>query len=461
MKTKLAFTAAAALALTMALANSPAYSQAKNKWVAAWCGAIQGPYPVGNPSAQPDLSFAFPNAEEGAEDQSFRLMVRPDIWGPQVRIRMSNVLGIRPVTFDGIYVGLQQGSSAVMHGTNRQVSFSGKTSVTIAAGESAWSDAIVLPFAKSGDPKLLEGRRLAVSFHVVGQSGPMTWHAKSLNTSFISRPRAGSVGQSEDEQNFPYSTNSTYFLDAVDMMAPATTQVVAAFGDSITDGTSTTLNGDDRWPDVLSRRLHARYGNRVSVVNAGIGGNQVVGPASYSAQKPFPGGPSAISRVERDLIALSGVSTVIWLEGINDFSKNGNAAVDDVVKGMRDVVARLRKEIPGVRVLGATVTSALGSTSAAHGHVEQDDKRKALNEFIRSDGLFDDVLDFDAATLDTASGGLKAEYVPDGTSGGPGDKLHPNRAGYQAMAGAIPLAKVVNAFRTGRERKIVDAPGSN
>ena len=440
MKIKLAFTAAA---LAVAFATLPAHAAPANKWIAAWAGAIQGPYPVGNPSAQPDLRFAFPAADKGAENQTFRLMVRPDIWGPQTRIRLSNVLGVQPVTFDGVYVGLQQGSSAVMHATNRAVAFSGKSTVTIPAGESVWSDAIALPFVQPKELKLLEGRRLAVSFHVVGQSGPMTWHAKALNTSFVSRPDAGSVGREEEEQFFPYSTNSTYFLDAVDMMAPANTQVVVAFGDSITDGTSTTLNGDDRWSDALARRLHAQYGDRISVVNAGIGGNQVAGPAAYSAQKPFPGGPSAHSRVERDVIGLSGVSTVIWLEGINDFSKNGNAAVNDVEKGMRDVVARLRAKLPGVKIIGATVTSALGSTSAAHGHIEQDDKRKALNEFIRTSGVFDDVVDFDGATLDPASGGLRAEYVPDGTSGGPGDKLHPNRAGYQAMAGAIPLSAVV------------------
>src|SRR6201987_337331 len=103
------------------------------------------------------------------------------------------------------------------------------------------------------------------------------------------------------------------------MIAPANSFAIVAFGDSITDGTASTMNGDDRWPDVLSRRLHAAYGNRVAVVNAGIGGNQVGGPAQYGAQKPFPGGPSAQMRTDRDVIELSGVSAMIWLEGINDF----------------------------------------------------------------------------------------------------------------------------------------------
>src|SRR5262249_48389132 len=154
-----------------------------------------------------------------------------------------------------------------------------------------------------------------------------------------------SKGADEEEAAFPYSTASWFFLDAVDMMMPADTRVVVAFGDSITDGTATTMNGDDRWSDVLSRRLHRAFGNKIAVVNAGIGGTQVAGPAEYSAAKPFSGGPSAGARLERDVLSLSGVGAVIWLEGINDFSKNGNAAVDTVTAGMRDIGARLRAGI--------------------------------------------------------------------------------------------------------------------
>src|SRR6185369_8206690 len=113
--------------------------------------------------------------------------------------------------------------------------------------------------------------------------------------------------------------------DAVDVMAPGSTRVVVAFGDSITAGTASTLNGDDRWPNALSRRLHAAYGNRVSVVNAGIGGNQMLGPAEYTVQNPFSGGPSAGQRLERAVLGLSGVSAVIWLEGITDFGANATA----------------------------------------------------------------------------------------------------------------------------------------
>ncbi|HEX9465784.1 MAG TPA: GDSL-type esterase/lipase family protein [Alphaproteobacteria bacterium] len=411
-------------------------AQQPQKWVASWAGSVQGPYPIGNASAQPELRFAFPVPGTGAKDQTFRLIVRPDIWGHQTRLRLSNVFGTKPVTFDGVFVGEQLSGAAVMKGTNRPVTFAGKPTVTILPGEWAWSDAVALDFVRNGTA---EGRKLAVSFHVVGDSGPMTWHAKSLTTSYVTPPGAGSKGQIEDESAFPFSTVSWYFLDAVDMMAPADTRVVVAFGDSITDGTASTINGDDRWPDVLSRRLHARYGSRFSVVNAGIGGNQIAGPAEYSPHNAYAGGPSAGARLERDVLGLSGVSYVIWLEGINDFSRNGNASLETVQTRMTEIVGRLRAKLPGVHVIGATVTTALGSSSSAHGFAEQDAKRKALNQFIRSSGVFDGVADFDRVTVDPETGGLRAEFVPESSTGGHGDKLHPNRAGYLAMGQAIDL----------------------
>jgi lysophospholipase L1-like esterase len=298
---------------------------------------------------------------------------------------------------------------------------------------------VSLRFVRKPASNELAGRKLAVSFHVDGESGPMTWHAKALTSSFVTPPGAGAKGHDEGEAAFSFATASWYFLDALDMKAPAGTRVIVAFGDSITDGTASTMNGDDRWPDVLSRRLHAIHGNKVAVVNAGIGGNQVAGPAEYSPQKPFAGGPAAGQRIERDVLTLSGVSSMIWLEGINDFSKNGNREPDAVQAEMKAVVERIRARAPKIRLVGATVTSALGSTSAAHGFPEQDAKRKSLNEFIRNSGIFDAVVDFDKAILDPQTGGMRAEFVPDNTVGGPGDKLHPNRLGYLAMGGAIDL----------------------
>jgi lysophospholipase L1-like esterase len=422
------------------IACLPVSANAADRWTTSWAASVQGPYPVGNPSAQPVQKFAFPAPEAGARDQTFRLIVLPDIWGKQTRLRFSNALGTRPVTFDGVHVGLQLGSATLVAGTNRPVTFGGKPSVTVEPGKDVWTDAVALPFVK--DTKALAGRKLAVSFHVAGETGPMTWHAKALQTSYVTAPGAGAKGDANDESAFPYSTASWFFLDAVDMMAPADTKVIVAFGDSITDGTASTMNGDDRWPNVLARRL-AAAGHRATVINAGIGGNQVTGPAEYSPQKPFAGGPNAAMRIERDVLALSGVTTLIWLEGINDFSRNGTASAEQVQQGMKDVVARVRAKLPNVKIIGATVTTALNSSNAASGSPEQDTKRKALNEFIRTSGVFDGVVDFDKVAGDPATGEMKAEFVPESTTGGPGDKLHPNRAGYLAMGNAIDLDMVM------------------
>ncbi len=288
---------------------------------------------------------------------------------------------------------------------------------------------------------MLIGRKLAVSFHVNGDSGPMTWHAKGLTTSYLGAPGGGSHGKDVDDNALPFSTTSWYFLDAIEMLAPANTKVIVAFGDSITDGTASTLNGDDRWPDAFARRLHASPGDHFVVVNAGIGGNQVIGPAEYTPEKPFSGGPAATERLDRDLMSLPGVAEVIWLEGINDFS--AGASVDAVIDGVRATVHRLRARIPGVRIVMATLTSSLHSTNGAAGSPEVETKRQAYNKFIRSTDIFDSVADFDAATLDPKTGELKEEFQPNSTTGGPGDKLHPNRAGYAAMGNAIDLNKVM------------------
>jgi lysophospholipase L1-like esterase len=410
-------------------------SAQEQKWVASWAASAHGPYPSGNPSAQPLLDSAFESATIGASDQTFRLMLRPDLWSKRGRLRFSNAFGTRPVTIDEIYIGLQGRAGNIASGTNIHVSAGGKGSITIAPGQIVYTDAVTLPFVRNADDPLLTGRRLAVSFHVNGESGPMTWHAKALTTSYLTSPRSGSHSSELSDTNFPYTTTSWYLLDAFEVMAPAETAVIVCFGDSITDGTGSTLNGDDRWPDVFSHHLHAAYGNRVSVVNAGIGGNQITGPAAYSPASPFAGGPSALDRLERDVLSLAGVTHIIWLEGINDLSRGVSA--ETVIAGMQQLVKRVRAK-GKIQIIGATITSSLGS-SAASGTAEVNERRQTINTFIRTSGLFDAVADFDAATVDGQTGGLRAAFQPSSTTGGAGDKLHPNRAGYQAMGKAIDL----------------------
>ena len=421
----------AVLFLTLAFPSAGWAQNAGQKWVATWAASVHGPYPSGNPSAQPDLKYAFPDPAQGAVDQSFRLIVRPDVWGDRLRIRLANTFGAQPVTFDAIHVGVSSFAGNVVKGTNRPVTFRGQRTVTIPPGASAYSDGVDLKLPPAA---MMEGRKLAVSFHVTGPTGPMTWHAKALQTSYLSRPRAGARTADEDDAAFPFTTTSWYFLDAVDVMASSDTVVVCALGDSITDGTLSTLNGDDRWPDVLSRRLHAVYGNRVSVVNAGIGGNRILTPESYPPPQPFAGGPSALQRLERDVFGLSGVTAVVLLEGINDIS--AGASADAIVAGMKELVSRARAK--GLTIVGATITPSLTANGNA-GTPDANARRQAVNAFIRTGGIFDAVADFDAATVDPATGALRDEFVPNSTIGGAGDRLHPNRAGYQAMGDAIDI----------------------
>jgi lysophospholipase L1-like esterase len=425
-------------ALMVAGAAAPEQLPRGQVWVTTWTASVHGPYPAGNPVAQPALDRVF-DAQRGANDQTFRLIVRPSLWGPQVRLRFANTFGTQPVVLDALFVGLQSAAGTVAPGTNQRINFGGKNTVTLPPGQSIFSDPVALPFVAGATPATLAGRKLAVSFHVAGSTGPMTWHAKALQTSYVSRPGGGSHGAAESDQALPFTTTSWYFLDAIDVQAPQGTSAIVCFGDSITDGTGSTLNGDDRWPDVLARRLHAAYGPRIAVVNAGIGGNRITGPTPYDTKAPFAGGPSALDRLERDVLSLSGIATVIWLEGINDLSSGTSA--EAIIAGLKEGVQRIRGR-GAIRVIGATIIPALGATSAA-GTPDVDARRKTVNTFIRSSGLFDGVADFDAVTRDDTTGGLRPEFQPNSSIGGPGDALHPNRAGYLAMGNAIDLKLLV------------------
>src|SRR5262245_16682158 len=136
-------TAAVLLSLIVLVAVEFASAQdAPLAWKTSWIGSVQGPYPTGNPSAQPDQRFAFPTPASGARDQTFRLIVRPSIWGPQLRLRLSNAFGAKPIAFDNVHVGLQLGAAAIVPGTNRNVRFGGQPGITIEPGGSAWSDPV-------------------------------------------------------------------------------------------------------------------------------------------------------------------------------------------------------------------------------------------------------------------------------------------------------------------------------
>ena len=446
------------LATVLLLAAVPAQGQ---KWATSWIAADQGPYPVGTALGQPDLRFAFPAADAdgsiaGARDQSFRLAVPPALWGRTVRIRLSNAFGQKPVTFDGAFVGLQSSGANIMPGSNRPVTFDrGKKAATVPPGQLAWSDPVTLPFVSNPAAPELAGRRLLVSFHVSGPNnggtGPMTWHAAALNASYVTAPGAGAIGEIEDDGAFPNSTTSTFFLDALDVQAPADTKVAVALGDGVVDGAGSTPGGADRWTDALNRRLTAA-GIHVVVVNAGIAGNQDLTLGDPPAA-PVPGGPAAVSRLDRDVLSLSGVTHVVWLEGSNDLSALGHAAPDAVMAGFASSVARLHAKVPGLRVIGATLISTAGSTAPTHAVAGVEGARQALNAAISGTGTpFDGVIDFDAATTDRNTGQLRAEFKAFPGSPAPSDGVLPNRAGYIAMADAVDLKLFLPPVRANARR---------
>ncbi|MBU6379296.1 MAG: lysophospholipase [Gammaproteobacteria bacterium] len=399
-----------------------------------WAGSIQGPYPCGSPIGQPDLSLAFPDPI-GACDQVMRMIVRPARWSRRMRIRLANTFGDRSITFSRLSVGLQCGGATLVPRSERSITFGTAANLKLGPGDSRWSDPVEVSWVEAGREHELEGQKLAVTFRVDGASGPMSWHAKAMATSYLGWPGQRPRQSGEDDATLPFRTTSWFFLDAVDGWLPLECRTVVAFGDSLTDGTNTTLNGYDRWTDVLQRRLAAAGDTSIVIANAGIGGNQIVGPAAWSRSTPYRGGPPAIERLDRDVLSLSGISTVVWLQGINDFSGNGGATVESVTAAVTAAVARLRQR--GISVIGATVPTALGSWREGHGSAEQDDKRRRFNTFIRQSSVFDTVIDFDQALTDPASGRLAAAYDTDTTFGGCGDGIHPNRAGHVRMAHAV------------------------
>jgi lysophospholipase L1-like esterase len=438
-----ASTAFVLLAPVVAVAQEPV---AWHSWVAAWAGSAQGVYPVGYSVGQPGptgpagpgntaplLTAAFPDSQ--AHDQTMRMIVRPGVDGSSWRVRLTNEYGTRPVTFRRAYAGLQSNGADLVAGTNRALTFGGRPSVTVPAGRTALSDPVSVKVTDA------QSQRLAVSMYVAGASGPMTWHAAAFTTSYLSDPNAGDHAADLGGTAFPHSTTSWFFVSEVQVRRPSTATVVA-FGDSITDGFFSTINGNDRWPDVLQRRLDQHPSSRgdISVVTEAIGGNMVTRIGRTPGGCTPCDGPPALDRLDRDVLSRPGVRVVILLEGINDLG-GGNATAAQVIAGYQEIIRRVHAR--GIKIIGATLTPSAGTQFGLYGTPETDAKRRVVNDFIRTSGMFDGVADFAAVTEDPARPGhLLPAYDTNSSVGGPGDHLHPNRAGFLAMGGAIDVAQV-------------------
>ncbi|MFD7933526.1 SGNH/GDSL hydrolase family protein [Streptomyces sp. NPDC059755] len=345
---------------------------------------------------------------EGVADRGYRLVVRTSAGGADLRIRLTNAFGDRPVTFDSVYAGVQQEGATLVRGSNRRLSFGGAHSVTIPAGGTAMSDAL--------PGRLPAATDLVVSLHSPDAAGPASGHGMALQTSYLTQ---GDHTAQESGDRWSGTTGSWFYLDSVSVRANASTGAVVALGDSITDGWQSTADLDRRWPDYLARRLQRADTRVKGVANEGISGNKVLADGA---------GQSALNRLQRDVLSQPGVRTVFVFEGVNDIKAHTGVTAQDMIAGYREIVRRAHTA--GKCVVGATVAPFEGWSEW---DPAAESVRQEVNAFLRSGAEFDAVTDFDRI--------LRSPYDPerilpffDG-----GDHLHPNDKGMQAMADAVDL----------------------
>jgi lysophospholipase L1-like esterase len=371
-------------------------------WVATWGAAMDSP--------GPRLS-----------DQTVRQVVRVSVGGSAVRVRLSNLFGAGPVTLGPARVALRAEGSATVPGSDRVVAFEGRGTVTIPKGGSVLSDPVAM------DVKPLQ--ELAISLYVPAAAtpGPSTLHNAGLATAYLTES-----GDATAAARFPGTEvhGSRFFLSDVEVGGPAERHAVVAFGDSITDGVGAKPDTYERWPDYLAARLQKDPAlAAVAVVNSGIGGNRVLNDNF---------GPSAQKRFDRDALDKPGVRWIVLLEGINDIGGSGqpetpadDVSAEQIIDGMKQLVARAHAK--GVKIYGATLTPFGGAGWPYHSS-RNEKKREAVNAWIRNGGAFDGVADFDKAIRDPARPDRMLQAYDSG------DHLHPNGAGYEAMANAVDLA---------------------
>ena len=397
----------AMLATALAFTGQPAGAQdwRSEHWAGTWGTAPAGPPPEAN--------------LQTFSDQTVRLIVHTSIGGNRVRIRVSNELGSTPLSIGAARIGLRAGGSDVAAGTDRALTFGGRPFVNIPPGAPAVSDPVELNVPPSSD--------LAVSLYLPGTVQATTLHSLALQTNYVSLP-----GNFTAAPTLPVQRTITIwpFLTEVDVDSQGPT--IVTLGDSITDGTRSTPDTNNRWPDWLARRLQTErdpvlgLNARFGVVYRGISGYRLLSNSPNTLA-----GRSAQERFERDVLATAGVRYLVILVGINDIgnsSATSPVSADDLIAGYRQLIHRARAK--GIAVIGATLTPFEG---AGYYSPEKEVVRQAVNNWIRNNDEFDAVLDFDRATRDPAH---PARLLPAYDSG---DHLHPNDLGYQAMGNAVPL----------------------
>jgi lysophospholipase L1-like esterase len=407
-KSKLRRLSSAVVVLVLVVASlvpgHAAFAAAANEqWVGTWATA---------PVAQA------PNATVNINNQTLRQIVHTSIGGDRVRVKLSNALGTAPLVIGAAHVAPRDAGELIASGSGAPLTFSGSPSITIPAGAVVLSD--------PADVRVPPLSDLAIDVYLPGDTGattsPLTRHSGALQTNYVSP-----AGNYAGVVAFPVASTRTswYFLTGVDVRSGKQTQAIAALGNSITDGTASTPNTNNRWPDHLARRLLEGPGNnKLGVLNLGIAGNRVLTDGA---------GPNAQARLERDVLTQTGVKHVIVLEGINDigfqnFFPDQAVSAAQIIAGHRQIIARVRAL--GLKIYGSTLTPVEGS---GYFGTDTEAKRQAVNEWIRTSGEYDAVIDFDLVTRDPSR---PTRFLPLYDSG---DHLHPSNAGYEAMAGAIDL----------------------
>jgi lysophospholipase L1-like esterase len=397
-----------------------AQPKGQERWVATWATAqtlVRAPRP--NPPATPAAPAgptATPQAinARGFQNQTVRMIVRTSLGGRRLRVRLSNAFGATPVVVGTAHLAIRAKESAIAPDTDRPVTFNGKPGCTIGPGVVLFSDPVELSV-----PPVTE---LAVSLYFPGETGPPTTHGTALHDTYISKEGDVTAQPSIPE---PVITQSYYYLAGLDVAADANAAVLVTFGDSITDGARSTSETNHSWPALLATRLAANKETaKIGVANMGIGGNRVMRDGT---------GASALARFDRDVLSQPGVKWVTLMEGINDIGHTATVpaepvTADELIAAYKQLIEQAHAH--GVQVIGCTLTPYEG---ANYYREDGETIRAAVNAWIRTSGAFDAVADFEAATRDAANAKhLRAEFDP-------GDHLHPNDAGYQAMADAVDL----------------------
>ena len=347
---------------------------------------------------------------------TLREIVHISAGGAEIRVRFTNAYGTDPLIVSNAHVDLSAGNAAIQPGTDHAVTFGGATSVSIPPGAELFSDPIAFAVQPLSD--------LVVSFYLPSQvMRAETFHSFADQDNFIANGDASTSADLPDASK----VSSWYFLDGIDVQAVDGSQAIVTLGDSITDGALSSHNANLRWPDLLAARLNADPNlKNVSVLNVGIGGNRVLNEVA---------GPSALSRVDRDVLSQSGVRYVIVLESINDIGRLAHLGTpyDDITAAQLEMALKQIADDAhehGIKAIGATLTPYGG---AGHYSDKGEQIREAVNDWIRTSGTFDGVIDFDKATQDPAN---PTHFNPAYDSG---DHLHPKDAGYKAMADSIDL----------------------